>query len=137
MPTFLSDRGCLFNVQRDPAEQHDLWQPANNIAVLLTSRLRGFWSLQNRREPPNLRNESDPANFGYNWMPWISILNESNTNDGSISNTVSNKKSESINLSINFSQNRTSTKDTTRAVMVNCDGTTGIRNFLCLLRSVF
>ncbi|KAJ0178806.1 hypothetical protein K1T71_005581 [Dendrolimus kikuchii] len=126
------NRGCLFNVRRDPAEQHDLWLRANDIAVLLTSRLRGFWSLQNRRDPPNLSNESDPANFGYNWMPWISILNQSNAN-----NKSGNKKSENINLSINFSQNRTGTKDTTRAVMVNCDGTTGIRNFLCLLRSVF
>lgn len=122
-------RGCLFNVRRDPSESHDLWNRATKIAVLLTARLRGLWAQQSRRGPPNLRNESDPALFGYNWQPWI---NEATNNVIPIE-----KKVDSLNLSIKVSSNRTGNRETTHAAAINCNGTTGIRNFLCILKSVF
>lgn len=123
-------------MRRDPSESHDLWQRAENIAVLLTSRLRGLWSQQVRRGPPNLRNESDPALYGYTWMPWIKSNKANN-----IKVTPLDINKENINFSINYSQNKTlsvgKNKDSTKAVLINCDGTTGIRNFLCILKSVF
>ncbi|CAH0407290.1 unnamed protein product [Chilo suppressalis] len=112
-------RGCLFNVRRDPAERHDLWNAANKIAVLLTSRLRGLWASQKRRGPPNLQAESDPANFDYLWTPWIF-------------NGTSATKNDTVN-----GTSKSNCRDTTKANVINCNGTTGIRNFLCLLRSVF
>ncbi|XP_021202268.1 arylsulfatase B [Bombyx mori] len=121
-------RGCLFNLRKDPSESHDLWQEANKIAMLLTSRLRGLWAMQLRRGPTNLRNESDPAKFGYTWTPYVKNKDITKVPVQKISN---------LNLSIDISGNRTSTKDTTKASAVNCDGITGIRNFLCLLQSVF
>lgn len=96
--------------------------------MLLTSRLRGLWAMQLRRGPTNLRNESDPAKFGYTWTPYVKNKDITKVPVQKISN---------LNLSIDISGNRTSTKDTTKASAVNCDGITGIRNFLCLLQSVF
>lgn len=120
----ISVRGCLYNVRRDPSESHDLWQRAPNIAALLTARLRGLWAQQLRRGPIDYRNESDPANYGYVWTPWI---NEFSNNVIPIDRNINN-----LNFSLNYSVNKT-----TQANAINCNGTTGFRNFLCLLRSVF
>ncbi|XP_030025576.1 arylsulfatase B isoform X2 [Manduca sexta] len=125
-------RGCLFNVRQDPSESHDLWNRANKIVVLLTSRLRALWAMQTRRSPPNLRNESDPANFDYVWTPWIKSKNADDVTVWPLGGV-----NEEFNFSLNISQNKTMKKDTTKAVVINCDGTTGIKNFLCLLKSVF
>lgn len=123
---YLSVRGCLFNVRRDPSESHDLWYRAPKIAALLTSRLRGLWAMQLRRGPLALRNESDPANFGYIWEPFIT---------GNEIDTVDNLNS--LNFSLNYSVNKTGNRFSTQAAPVNCNGTTGIQNFLCILKSVF
>lgn len=124
--TFLSARGCLFNVRRDPSESHDLWNRATKIAALLTSRLRALWSMQQRRGPPNLRNESDPANFGYIWQPYIT--------DNDIDKIDS---LNFLNFSLNYSVNKTSNRVSTQAAPINCNGTSGIRNFLCILKNVY
>ncbi|XP_052749238.1 arylsulfatase B-like isoform X2 [Galleria mellonella] len=115
-------RGCLFNVRRDPSESRDLWQRANKIAVLLTSRLRGLWAMQRRRGPLNIQIEADPANFDYRWTAWLS-------NQSNISNAI-------LPDSNSRARNYTS-RNKTIANSINCDGTTGIRNFLCILKSVF
>lgn len=128
-------RGCLFNVRRDPSERHDLWSRASKIATLLTSRLRGLWASQQRRGAVNLRVEADPANFNYVWTPWLQ-RRENNTENLRVK-PIDRKNTNNINLSINFNQQTTGNKSSTTAAVINCDGTTGLRNFLCVLRSVF
>ncbi|KAL4707909.1 hypothetical protein ACJJTC_013700 [Scirpophaga incertulas] len=110
-------KGCLFNIRRDPTESHDLWSRASNIAMLLTSRLRGLWASQLRRGPANLQIESDPVYFNYIWTPWIS-------------NYSMGVKPKSARI-------RTIQSATTEADIFNCNRTSGIRNFFCILRSVF
>ncbi|XP_053604010.1 arylsulfatase B-like isoform X2 [Plodia interpunctella] len=115
-------RGCLYNVRRDPSERHDLWTRAGKIAGLLTSRLRGLWAQQLRRGPTDLQQQADPAIFNYVWSPWVTTLRDMpNTRFNlTLNNTVSS------NL-----------RNITLAASINCEGTTGIRNFLCILKSVF
>lgn len=114
-----SARGCLFNIARDPTESHDLWLRANNIAALLTSRLRALWSQQRRRGPSNIQSQADPANFNYVWTPWV------NQNSG-----------PNITAEINTKQIANNPNNSTIAIVVNCNGTVGIRNFLCVLKSI-
>ncbi|XP_059046071.1 arylsulfatase B-like [Achroia grisella] len=115
-------RGCLFNVRQDPSESRDLWQRANTIAVLLTSRLRGLWAMQRRRGPLDIQIQADPANFEYRWTAWLS-------DSANRSNVLLTDRKSSIRKNIN--------RNKTIANSINCDGTTGIRNFLCILKSVF
>ncbi|CAH0605798.1 unnamed protein product [Chrysodeixis includens] len=127
-------RGCLFNVRLDPTESHDLWDRANNIATLLTSRLRGLWATQLRRGMPKLDEAAQPSNYNYVWTPWLIQSNRTLNK----ARNPNNKGSENFNLSLNFSQQKTVNKNTaTVAASISCDGTTGLRNFLCLLRNVF
>ncbi|XP_049869903.1 arylsulfatase B-like isoform X1 [Pectinophora gossypiella] len=130
-------RGCLFNIRRDPGERHDLWQRANKIATLLTSRLRGLWAQQMRRGPTNLAQASDPANFGYRWMPWV------DNEIGNITELFSTRpKAQNRTNRTQFGRfstifNNNTSRNTTIAGQINCDGPMYIRNFLCILRSVF
>ncbi|XP_075971685.1 arylsulfatase B-like [Anticarsia gemmatalis] len=135
LPT--TTRGCLYNVRRDPSESHDLWARAGKIATLLTSRLRGLWASQRRRGPANLNAQADPANFNYVWSPWIIQPKDNNTRDVLRVKPLDKKQTENINFSLNFNQRKTGNKNTTVAAVINCDGTTGLRNFLCILKSVF
>lgn len=64
-------KGCLFNIRRDPAEKHDLWQKANTIATRLSNRLRALWAQQVIVAHGVIEPAADPANFGYTWMPWL------------------------------------------------------------------
>ncbi|XP_041970965.1 arylsulfatase B-like [Aricia agestis] len=115
-------RGCLYNVVRDPSESHNLWDRGTKIAALLTSKLRTFWTAQQRRTPLDLHDRADPANFNYRWMPW---LNDS----------IVGVKEETNNIESNRSSNSNSTLDKTVAQVVGCEAVSGFRNFLCLLRS--
>ncbi|XP_060801900.1 arylsulfatase B [Amyelois transitella] len=121
-----STRGCLYNVRLDPAERHDLWSRANKIANLLTSRLRGLWAQQQRRGPPNLGVQANPANFNYVWTPW---LPDQYQVIGLSPFTNSDFAVRMADMGID--------KNTTLAASINCEGTTGIKNFLCILKSVF
>ncbi|KAF9801096.1 hypothetical protein SFRURICE_019258 [Spodoptera frugiperda] len=125
-------RGCLYNVRQDPTESRDLWTRANKIATLLTSRLRALWSSQLRRGPLRLQEAADPANNHYVWHPWI-CCNETRTN----SVTNDKKTIDNFDFSFNFNQERIVNRNTTLASVINCDRTTGLRNFLCILRSIF
>ncbi|XP_047984265.1 arylsulfatase B-like isoform X3 [Leguminivora glycinivorella] len=115
-------RGCLFNIARDPSESHNLWPQATNIAALLTSRLRALWAQQMARGPLRLDTAADPENFDYFWTPWIGLTADINSNNEVIEGIVAKTGPSSTN--------------TTLAVMVNCNGTVGIRNFLCILRTI-
>ncbi|XP_063619265.1 arylsulfatase B-like [Cydia splendana] len=116
-------QGCLFNIVRDPTESHNLWTQASNIAALLTSRLRALWATQMRRGPVILQPQADPANFNYFWMPWVDqATNVTARLRGEINITKTEPNADSTN--------------TTVAIMVNCNGTVGIRNFLCILRTI-
>ncbi|XP_028175742.1 arylsulfatase B-like isoform X3 [Ostrinia furnacalis] len=126
-------RGCLFNVRRDPTESHDLWNIANKIAVLLTSRLRALWAMQNRRGPPNLQAQGDPVNFDFVWTPWL--INGSDNLTNATSNNV-NRTSTDLFSSRQMS-GAVSSRNSTVANVINCDGESGLRNFLCILRTVF
>ncbi|CAK1598752.1 unnamed protein product [Parnassius mnemosyne] len=138
-------RGCLYNILQDPSERRDLWEKANNIAVMLTSRLRSLWSMQQRRGPLVLSLDSDPVNFNYTWRPWIndrngSDLNEVNTRHESIkSDGTFDKNSQTSDKKTypKFNDRKINYKNITMATVVNCEGATVIRNFLCILRSVF
>ncbi|KAI8424447.1 hypothetical protein MSG28_002935 [Choristoneura fumiferana] len=105
-------RGCLYNVVRDPTESHDLWLRANNIAALLTSRLRALWAQQLRRGPSNIQSQADPANFNYVWTPWLDQNSRTNVTAELKTKPIANKPNNS-----------------TIAIVVNCNGTVGIRNF--------
>ncbi|XP_013164812.1 PREDICTED: arylsulfatase B-like [Papilio xuthus] len=124
-------RGCLYNVREDPGERNDLWQRENSIATRLINRLRELWAMQLRRGPPALSAASDPANFNYIWMPWIksNCTTVATTPDNSNKNTISY-----INLD---DGKRTEVKNLTLSAVVNCEGTTILKNFFCILRSVF
>lgn len=134
---FFSARGCLFNIRRDPTESHDLWTRASKIATLLTSRLRGLWAMQKRRGNLNLNIEADPANFDYVWTPWLSRSSRNTSRVDLSVRPLDGKRNENINFSFNFNQQRSGVRNTTVAAAVNCDGMTGLRNFLCVLKSVF
>ncbi|XP_013139142.1 PREDICTED: arylsulfatase B-like isoform X2 [Papilio polytes] len=123
-------RGCLYNVREDPGERNDLWQRENGIATRLINRLRELWALQMRRGPPALSDAADPANFNYIWMPWIkSNCTTSGIPDNSNKNTVSY---------LNFDEGkRNDVKNIPFPTVVNCESTTILKNFLCILRSVF
>ncbi|XP_038220084.1 arylsulfatase B-like [Zerene cesonia] len=122
-------RGCLYNVQKDPSESHNLWSRGQKITTLLTIRLRALWSELLRRGSTKLDDESDPANFNYIWLPWIDnntiSTNEATKSSGSVRNA--NLLSYSSNL-YNY---------TLSSNVTGCECTHGFRNFLCLLRSVF
>lgn len=124
----ISAKGCLFNVRQDPAERHDLWQRASKIAILLTSRLRALWAQQLRRERVIIDPAANPANFGYRWMPWMDRSNESSLLTPKQSNNFSDGNQISRLNTISY-------QGTTIAGQISCDGP--IRNFLCILRSVF
>ncbi|KAJ8733210.1 hypothetical protein PYW08_001508 [Mythimna loreyi] len=128
-------RGCLYNVRRDPMESNNLWGKANKIATLLTSRLRALWASQLRRGPVKLDIASDPSNFNYVWTPWI--INNTTRGNNNSRPKPNDKRTENLNFSFNFNQQTTGNRNTTVAAVVNCEGTTGLKNFLCILKSVF
>ncbi|XP_045446680.1 arylsulfatase B-like [Melitaea cinxia] len=64
-------RGCLYNVRQDPSESHDLWSHNNKIAVMLTKRVNALVAMQQKRKVFELDARSNPANFGYIWLPWL------------------------------------------------------------------
>lgn len=83
-----------------------------------------------RRGPPALSDAADPANFNYIWMPWIkSNCTTSGIPDNSNKNTISY---------LNFDEGkRNDVKNIPFPTVVNCESTTILKNFLCILRSVF
>lgn len=116
-------RGCLYNVRRDPSESHDLWNKANKIAVLLTSRLRSLWAMQKRKSPPNLQIQGDPVNFDFVWTPWIFSESENDIINGQVTSRQFSGLQNGRNITV--------------AGLINCDRESGFSNLLCLLRSVF
>lgn len=103
----------------------------------MTSRLRGLWAFQQRRGALNLNIQSDPANFNYVWTPWLTQQIQNNTITNLKVKPLDKKKTDKFNLAINFNQRRSGNRNTTVAAAINCDGMTGLRNFLCILRTVF
>ncbi|CAH2105719.1 unnamed protein product [Euphydryas editha] len=127
-------RGCLYNVRRDPTESHDLWLRAPKIGVTLTKRVSALFAMQRRRGPLALDDRSDPANFGYRWLPW---LNDTSPGDANDTNSVTNVGPNEIEVKFIDSPAINSTGVTTVASVIGCDRTTGFINLLCLLRTVF
>ncbi|XP_061377612.1 arylsulfatase B-like isoform X1 [Danaus plexippus] len=130
------ERGCLYNVKRDPSESHDLWSRGTKITDLLWSRLKNLWSMQLRRGPVTIDPRADPANFGYRWMPWLNDSLPANT----LNNTNSSKNEIASNLSEKYyivPNSDGSSDGKTVTTTVNCQDVKGFRNFLCILRSVF
>ncbi|XP_068631127.1 arylsulfatase B-like [Battus philenor] len=132
-------RGCLFNIPQDPSERRDLWEKEKTIANTLTSRLRNLWQMQQRRGPPALSLDADPANYNYTWMPWINNLQNirNKTEAFSINNSDVNRKSVFSTTNLQFGDINSNVQNITIAAVVNCEGATLIRNLLCILRSVF
>lgn len=126
----ISVKGCLFNVRRDPEEKHDLWQRANKIATLLTSRLRGLWAQQLKREPSVSDPAANPSNFGYRWMPWMVNFDDKPSTTFRQPHVVFNSNQISPRLI-----NQISNHGTTIAGQIACEGP--YRNFLCILKSIF
>ncbi|XP_069358173.1 arylsulfatase B-like isoform X2 [Maniola hyperantus] len=124
-------RGCLYNVLQDPSEGHDLWERGIKVATLLTSRLRALWSQRVRRVPTVIDPRSDPANFGYRWLPWLNdtVLSD-NQNDTTSTQSVSASEQSLLPNS------NSAPSDRTVASVIGCDNPTGFMNFLCVLRSV-
>lgn len=90
--------------------------------------------MQQRRGPIALDARSDPANFGYRWVPW---LNDTMADGNNVINSVNNVGQNEIEVKFldNLAFNNTGVK--TVASVIGCDRTTGFRNLLCLLRAVF
>ncbi|CAG9559969.1 unnamed protein product [Danaus chrysippus] len=130
------ERGCLYNVKLDPSESHDLWSRGTKITDILWSRLRTLWSMQLKRGPAMIDPRADPENFGYRWLPWL--------NDSSPVMTLNDTNVSKTEMGSNFSENYKimpnsdgSSNGKTVATPVNCQDVKGLRNFLCILRSVF
>ncbi|XP_045494398.1 arylsulfatase B-like isoform X1 [Colias croceus] len=121
-------RGCLYNVQKDPSESHNLWSRGQKITALLTIRLRALWSDLLRRGAPKLDDEADPANYNYIWLPWI----DSNTSTNELSNYSGSVRNANL---LTYSSNLYNY--TLASNITGCESTHGFRNFICLLRSVF
>ncbi|GBP53716.1 Arylsulfatase J [Eumeta japonica] len=73
------EKGCLFDVKRDPLEARDLWNSSPDLVRQLTLRLRAYWSEMIPRPPLKRDNRSDPALNNYIWSPWDSQFEEVQT----------------------------------------------------------
>ncbi|KAG7308075.1 hypothetical protein JYU34_006717 [Plutella xylostella] len=127
-------RGCLYNVRRDPMEAHDLWDQARRIASLLTSRLQELWAQANKRGPTALKAEADPANFDYTWLPWLSEPKDYDYND---INSILNQRRGRAGLPANLNERSGEVKYSGLRSSSVCEGTSGIRQFICVLQNVF
>ncbi|XP_052740681.1 arylsulfatase B-like isoform X2 [Bicyclus anynana] len=124
-------KGCLYNVLQDPSESHDLWNRGAKINAVLTSKLRELWSMQLRRGPSVRDERSNPANFGYRWIPW---LNDTEL-DGNQTTTSQNGIDSRTPFLVSSSNGAVTEKSFDS--VVGCDHTTGFSNFLCQLTSSF
>ncbi|CAH4035540.1 unnamed protein product [Pieris brassicae] len=106
------NRGCLYNLKKDPAESHDLWLRGQKIVSLMTMRLRSFWSQMVRRGPTELNMDADPALHNYVWLTWLNNV----TQESPLNEKEFYKYATPFNM--------------------GCECAKSWQNFLCIIRSV-